>query len=110
GDHHAVRDWRSWMYLVFGFGVLGKDGFQAAGMRSIRTTAKANTATPKAAAESRTRGCSNFPAVPAKKRTVAKSTVLARYWPERLPASRAWAIRAAASARAVVASAAPRTW
>ncbi len=35
--------------------------------------------TPKAAAKSRTRGCSNFPAVPAKKSTVAKSTVLARY-------------------------------
>jgi hypothetical protein len=34
----------------------------------------------KAAAESRTRGCSNFPAVPAKKSTVAKSTVDDRLW------------------------------
>lgn len=34
--------------------------------------AKTNTATAKAAAESRRRGCSNFPAVPAKKSTVAE--------------------------------------
>ena len=48
-------------------------------------TANTNTATPKAAAESRTRGCSNFPAVPAKKSTVAKRTVLARYLAGAIP-------------------------
>ena len=65
--------------------------------------AKANTATAKSAAESRTRGCSNLPAVPAKKRTVAKSTVLARYWPERLTDSRASPIRRTESALAAAA-------
>ena len=73
---------------------------QAAGIKSIRVTAKANTAKAKTAEENRTRGCSNFPAVPAKKSTVAKSTVLARYWPERLPEARAVVSCWRASARA----------
>ncbi len=58
------------------------------GTIAMRTTAKAKTATAKATATIRTRRCSNFPEALAKKSTVAKRTVLARYWPETSPASR----------------------
>ena len=49
------------------------------GSIAVRTNANKKTATAKANATERTRRCSNFPDVLAKKSTVANKTVFARY-------------------------------
>src|SRR5688572_20345295 len=75
-----------WRHRLISRGPFGTTDFSArrdtadhCGSITMRTAAKAKTAAAKTNARTRTRRCSNFPDALAKKSTVAKRTVFARY-------------------------------